>query len=77
MTKHRFIQQILLPELGFLLLWKDTTTTATLTKKTFIRGGLLFRFLVYYRHAREHGGVQSGVMLEYESPTSCGQQEVN
>jgi len=55
----------LLSSLGFLLLWRDTRTKATLIKAN-MKLGLAprFRGLVHYHHSRKHGSVQADMVLE-------------
>ena len=60
-------------QLGLLLLWRDTTTTATLLKKN-VKLGLAYSFrgLVHYHHGRKHGSTQArhGAGEGAESSTS-------
>ena len=50
--------------LGFLLLLRDTVTTATLTKEKHLIGIVyIFRSSVHYHHDKGHGGVQGDMVL--------------
>jgi hypothetical protein len=48
-----------------LLLWRDTTTMATLIKEsTYLRLAFNFRHSVHYHHGGEHGSMQAAKVLE-------------
>lgn len=65
-------------QLEFLLLWRETITTETLTKKTFYqKAHVQFQGPHHYQQYREHEDMQKEAVLVAESLPCYMQQHVN